>query len=115
MNVHPFSFSWLMAMLAKAPELMGSKPHRIPHKRTFGRKRNTRNNHICHICLVTKAVDNSCKNRMCKEFVGPRDSVNPDVNSLDRATRLAAQPQRRAKRLAKNCKRPTMTTDRRPR
>lgn len=45
-----------------------------------------------------------CKNRNCRKFIGQRDSADRDLNSLDRAARLAAQPQKRAPRVAGNCR-----------
>ncbi len=56
-----------------------------------GGRHQTRGAAECPICLTTSAKAGQCLNRACKAFNGRLAKTHPDLLSLDRKTRLAAQ------------------------
>jgi hypothetical protein len=71
-----------------APETL--REHRIPVVFRGGR-RHTRNALECPACRTTTARYGQCLNRACSQFNGTLARTNPDLLSLDRASRVAAQ------------------------
>lgn len=99
------------SLLAAAGALIQSPGVRPPRERAFRAIPK-----VCEVCfryLNARAGEVfCCKNRNCRNFVGQRNS-DPRLNSLYRATRLAAQPRRRAPRRARNCAQTLRLTTRR--
>jgi len=71
------------------PPYVAPQAQREPQVFRGGRHR-TRNPLACPTCRTTTARRGQCLNRACSAFNGALARTNPDLLSLDRATRVEA-------------------------
>jgi hypothetical protein len=74
----------------------------VKDQRIYFSGHKTHNDNTCPRCGRTLSCLGACANRMCTKFTGQRVITDKRLLSLDRETRMAAQPQRRPLRVAKN-------------
>ena len=75
--------------LEKRPYI--NKQEAITHVHRGGRHSGTRSSIFCPCCWVSTSKRGLCLNRMCEAFNGREVVTHPDLLSLRRRVRLAAQ------------------------